>query len=257
VFDSIALARQLCSPLIGLYEDEDGRLEVDFVHHIAAQFVRSASEHSFSGATRILKPQALQQLHRGSTSVWYFEKSHKSTTLLQQLRSNYDIELGEYFEMAYGLWNALYLSSLLEFLDENQVAQATRLCNTMTIFLESGECLKWVEMAIIVNYPWGYKKLSANVVKALDAAEQSITSPLPASWVYSPARKRFFANYAYVIYRTGPWDKRKGVALKPDGFDARTMAAELVSLAQQWAHPYVGYKNRTDDCEDQIHELAF
>lgn len=43
VFDSIALARQLCSPLIGLYEDEDGRLEVDFIHHTAAQFVRSAS----------------------------------------------------------------------------------------------------------------------------------------------------------------------------------------------------------------------
>jgi hypothetical protein len=43
VFDSIALARQLCSPLIGLYEGEDGRLEVDFIHHTAAQFVRSAS----------------------------------------------------------------------------------------------------------------------------------------------------------------------------------------------------------------------
>jgi len=152
--------------------------------------------------------------------------------------------------MAYGLWNALCLSSLLEFLDEDQVAQATRLCNTMTIFLESGECLKWVEMAIIVNYPWGCKKLSANVVKALDAAEQSITSPLPAFRVYSPARKRFFADYAYVIYRTGPWDKRKGVTLKQMDLIRVQWLAKLVSLAQQWAHLYVGYKNRTDDCED-------
>jgi len=52
-----------------LDRDDDGRLEVDFVRHTAAQFVRSASEHSFSGATRILKPQALKQLYRGSTSV--------------------------------------------------------------------------------------------------------------------------------------------------------------------------------------------
>jgi hypothetical protein len=86
-------------------------------------------------------------------------------------------------------------------------------------------------MTIIVNYPWGYRNLSTNVVKALDASEQGITSPLPAFRVYSLARKRFFADYAYVIYRTGPWDETKGVALKPDGFDAR-----MLELQQPWPH---------------------
>ena len=52
VFDSIALARQLGSPLIGLFEVQDGMFEVDFVHHTAAQFVRRSSEYSASGATR-------------------------------------------------------------------------------------------------------------------------------------------------------------------------------------------------------------
>jgi len=39
VFDSIDLARQLCSPLIELCEDEDDTIRVEFVHHTAAQFV--------------------------------------------------------------------------------------------------------------------------------------------------------------------------------------------------------------------------
>lgn len=40
VFDSVELARQLCSPLTELRGEENGAIKVEFVHHTTAQFVR-------------------------------------------------------------------------------------------------------------------------------------------------------------------------------------------------------------------------
>jgi hypothetical protein len=86
-------------------------------------------------------------------------------------------------------------------------------------------------MAIIINYYGDYIKLYRNVLEALHAAEAGIASSLPAFRLYSLARKEFFADYAYVIYLTGPYHR---VPTKPDGFETRTMAAELLSLGTKW-----------------------
>jgi hypothetical protein len=79
----------------------------------------------------------------------------------------------------------------------------------MASFLQPEERLKWVEMALIMNYAWGYVKLLSNVMKGLDAAEEGITSALPVFRSYSTVRKQFFADYAYVIYLTCPKDESK------------------------------------------------
>ena len=113
----------------------------------------------------------------------------------------------------------------------------------MTSFLQSEECLKWVEMAIIINYAWGYVKLISNVMKALDAAKEGVTSSLPIFRSYSTVRKQFFADYAYVIFLTGPKDESKMELAMPKGFKTRTMAARLLLLGQQWAHLYERYRD--------------
>ena len=104
VFDSIDLARQLCSPLIELRGNEDDEIEVEFVHHTTAQFVRMCGKERTFEIPGILKPQQLKALYRGNTSLWYFEESPKSNLILTKLRSTPCIgDTAEYFEMAYGL----------------------------------------------------------------------------------------------------------------------------------------------------------
>jgi hypothetical protein len=240
VFDSIDLARQLCSPLIELYKVDDGCFEVRFVHHTAAQFVRLSSKEGSFEVPRILKPQQLKALHRGNTSVWYFEESSKSTLVLQRLRSNpHTVEIQEYLEMAYGLWDAFFLKELPESLDSDGIAEASRLCDKMTTFLMSGRCLKWVEMAIIFNYAGGYGKFFGNAMEALGAVEGGVTGSFYPFQLYSTTRKQFFTDFAYVISLTGPMDGwREQPLMMPEGFQTRPLAAKLLSLGQHWAPLY-------------------
>lgn len=239
VFDSIDLARQLCFPLIRLYESNAGGFDVGFIHHTAAQFIREYSRKGDSGIPTILRPQALKELYRGNTSVWYFESCEKSTSLLEFLRAHLHGVInkitGEYFEMAYGLWNALFLQTLPEFLDEDGIDQASRLCDKMTEFLLSGGCFRWIEMAIIINYDGGFAKLFQNVIRTVKAAEKGIANPLLAFRSYSIARKQFFTDYAYVLQLTGPTDGTEELTM-PDGFWVRSSARRLLSLGRRWAY---------------------
>lgn len=82
VFDSLDLARQLCSPLIELRGEEDETIKVEFVHHTTAQFVRMCAQERTFEIPRILKPQQPKALYRSKTSVWFFEESLKSDLLL-------------------------------------------------------------------------------------------------------------------------------------------------------------------------------
>ena len=124
-----------------------------------------------------------------------------------------------------------------------EISIACQICDRMTSFLQPEECLKWVEMAIIVNFAWGYVKLISNVMKALDAAEEGITSALPVSRPYSTVWKQFFADYACVIFLTGSKDKSKMELAMPDGFKTLTIAASLLLLGRQCAHLYERYRD--------------
>ena len=240
VFDSIDLARQLCSPLIELRAEVDEEIEVEFVHNTAAQFVRMCGGERTFEIPRILKPQQLKALYRGITSVWYFEESPKSNLLLQDLRSNPLLrDTAEYFEMAYGLWNAFFLKALPSSLDADEIAAASRLCDKLSEFLLSGRCLKWIEMAIIINYVHGYVDLYDNAVEAFYAAQDGISSPLWSFRRFSIARAQVFTDYMYVLSLTGPTDDWEGHPLPiPEGFDMRPVATQLLSLGEQWKHLY-------------------
>jgi hypothetical protein len=137
VFDSLDLARKLCSPLITLHEYDRGVVEVSFFHHTAAQFLRQCSEQEISALPIILRPQTLKGIYRASASVWYFTNSPKSKQLLQQLRSHADGEPCEYFEMAYGLWAAFWFQTSTETHGEDVVAEITRIINRLTDFILS------------------------------------------------------------------------------------------------------------------------
>jgi hypothetical protein len=238
VFDSIDLARQLCSPLIELRVDEDDTIKVEFVHHTAAQFVRICGKERTFDIPQILKPQQLKALYRGNTSLWFFEESPKSDLLLQELRSGpYMENTAEYFEMAYGLWNAFFLGELPQSLDADEIIAASRLCDKLTEFLLSGRCLKWIEMAIIINYSHAYVKLYENAVDALYSAFDGMSSPLPSFRRFSIARMQFFTDYTYVLSLTGPSWEEDPLPV-PEGFDTRRVAAQLLSLGKQWTHLY-------------------
>ncbi|KAL4952499.1 hypothetical protein BDW69DRAFT_200710 [Aspergillus filifer] len=251
VFNSIDLAQRLCSPLITLKGESnsssmDGTsgVRITFVHHTATQFVRqcAAREGSFNVPT-VLKPQPLKALYRAKTAVWYFEHSQKANLVLSQLvnkpRRNFNVDKGAYFEMAYALWGAFFLRTLPDCLDDEDLEQASALCNQLTEFLLSGRCLVWIEMAIIINYDGEFINLFANAIKAFMAATECLDSKSrcnfpPAFRTFSVARKQFFADYAYVIACTGPADRR--VMAVPDGFNSRPLATALMKLGRRWAH---------------------
>ncbi|KAL3441365.1 hypothetical protein BJX65DRAFT_255230 [Aspergillus insuetus] len=260
VFDSIGLARKLCSPLITLKSNRkndgtESSVAVSFVHHTAMQFVRQSAVRNTPSMTipSILKPQPLKALHRANTAMWYFRESEKCIKLLEGLARDPDstdtLEPGAYFEMAYALWGALYLEHLPEHLDNDDLQQASTLCTQLTQFLLSESCLRWVELAIIINYSWGYVNLFNNVMAALRAAEAAVKprvlygqeekENLHAFQVFSVVRLEFFADFAYVISCTGPASRGKSMAMIiPDGFGNRPTAMSLMGLGNKWAHLY-------------------
>jgi nucleoside phosphorylase len=258
VFDSMDLARRLCFPLVTFKQlRKASRHSVVFVHQTAAQFVRQcASRRTETGALmtvpRILKPQALKELYRANTSVWYFESCVKSTSILEDLRAKPTTEgmhtiegmqrHGSYFEMAYGLWGAFFLEELPTILDEEDLEQASMLCNRLALFLQSGRCLKWIEMAIIINYAGRFVNLYDNVNRALQASKRMLSNSnsyetYPFLRKYSMVISEFFVDYAYVICTTGPHGPEEGMVM-PDGFESRPLAAELLSLGRNWQHIY-------------------
>ncbi|KAL4786488.1 hypothetical protein BJX76DRAFT_355037 [Aspergillus varians] len=250
VFDSIDLARKLCSPLITLKAGEnndntESSVKISFIHQTAMQFVRQSASRKIPALAvpAILKPQPLKALYRASTAIWYFERSHEPIALLHNFVNNpesrHSVNPSAYFEMAYALWGAFFLQDLPAGLDDNDLEQASVLCSQLTEFLVSGRCLGWVEMAIIINYRWGYVNLFENVAAGLTAATTAILGKehnLPAFQAFSVARKQFFADYAYVISCTGPADR--ALLPVPEGFDSRPLARDLMKLGRLWTSLY-------------------
>ncbi|KAL2869756.1 uncharacterized protein BJX67DRAFT_320949 [Aspergillus lucknowensis] len=271
VFDSIDLARKLCSPIISLkalptQNSHISRFQINFVHHTAMQFVRQSAKRDAAITTvpEILRPQPLKALHRANTAVWYYDHSERCSSLLSFLREHaegrFESHLGAYFEMAYGLWDAFCLETLPDCLDNDDLVQASTLCTHLTDFLLSERCLKWVEMAMIINYSRGYVDLFRNVTTALSCANKALTivdhdpagKKLPAFQAFSRARHQFFSDYAYVIFCTGPVvslfarASARKVVHRPDGFENRDLAKKLYSLGEKWAYLYTKLRNDRD-----------
>ncbi|KAL5343898.1 hypothetical protein BJX70DRAFT_393317 [Aspergillus crustosus] len=258
VFDSVGLAQKLCAPLITLKAVRSRRgglakagMKISFSHHTTTQFVRQ----TFSGddprlvIPPVLKAQRLKALYRAKTAIWYFEQSEEPNHLLKRITdgvSMSETNVGVYFEMAYALWGAFFLRSLPEVLDEDDEAQASTLCSDLTDFLLSGRCLKWIEMAIIINYEGGFTNLFYNAMTGHTAAVESLTFAdrssltrvIPSFRTFSSARKHFFADYAHAIACTGPTGTGQLPTL--EGTDRGPLANDLMRLGKTWAHLYKG-----------------
>ncbi|PQE19469.1 Vegetative incompatibility HET-E-1 protein [Rutstroemia sp. NJR-2017a WRK4] len=246
VFDSIELARQLCSPIVGFYTDARGKIELDFVHHSAAQYVHRCAEDPNLRTPKILMPQRLKELYRGNTAAWFFGSCSKAILLLESMREN-TVNTGDYFEMAYALWNSLCLRDLPELSDENEIAEATRLCNNLTDFITSEKCLVWIEMAMIINYIGRWVPiLYRNVEQGLEAAESSMRSSFEPFREFSRARKTLMMDYTYVIYKTSNaiehmGDSTRGMPV-PEGFFERPTARKMLELGEHWREKSYGMR---------------
>jgi hypothetical protein len=240
VFDSIDLARQLCSPIVGFTVDPRGKIELDFVHHSAAQYVHRCVQDSTLRTPKILIPQRLKELYRGNTAAWFFGSCLKAELFLESMRERpRTVDTGDYFEMAYALWNSLFLHGLPELSDQDEIAEATRLCNSLTEFITSGKCLVWIEIAMIINYVGRWIQiLYQNVEQGLEAAEFSMLSSFEPFRELAQARKTLMTDYTYVIYKTSCAVEHLGDSttgmLMPEGFLERPTARRMLELGEYW-----------------------
>ena len=244
LFNPAELVSNLCSPLMRV----DGVTTLEGVppiheyqlspaHHTADQYIRESQNLPAANLPLLLRPRRLRQLHRCSTSIWYFTACETSATHLQNLRDDPERDsYGSYFELAYGLWSALHLIRLPINLDDHEINEASALLRELTEYISSEQCLRWVETAIIINYVGKWSKLLLNAESGLDSAkENSDLTCLPAFRDYQDARMTFLADYVFVLHTTGP-DRYyvESPALMPDGFHTRPLAVKMLETGQRW-----------------------
>lgn len=232
LFDPAELVSRLCTPLMRM--DDYG---VRPAHHTADQYIRESQTLPATHLPLILRPRRLRQLHRCASSIWYFTACETSATHLQNLRDNPETQsYGSYFEMAYGLWNALHLARLPTDLDEPEITEATTILQEITDYMCSEECLRWIETAIIINYVGKWSKLLLNAETGLAITKENghLTS-IPAFQTYQDARTTFLTDYLYVLQATGPdYHLLGNPAIMPDGFQTRSLAVKMLEIGHKW-----------------------
>ncbi len=244
LFDPAELVSNLCSPLMrvdGLKHVEGTpsihEYQISPAHHTADQYIRESRTLPAADLPLLLRPRRLRQLHRCTTSIWYFTACDTSAEHLQNLHDDPERDTyGSYFQMAYGLWNTLHLIRLPTDLDEHEVEEASRLLQEITKFINSEQCLRWVETAIIINYVGKWSKLLLNAETGLSIArENGDFTNIPAFQTYQNARRNFLADFVFVLQTTGP-DRYylKSPPQIPDGFHTRPLAANILAIGQRW-----------------------
>ena len=244
LFNPAELVSNLCSPLIRVdgFRPIEGmssiyEYQISPAHHTANQYIRESQNSPAASLPLLLRPMRLRQLHRCTTSIWYFTTCETSATHLQNLRDDPERDAyGSYFEMAYGLWNALHLSSLPLDLDEDERLEASTLLQELSDYISSEQCLRWVETAIIINYVGEWSQLLRNAKTGLEIAEGSgsLTS-IPAFEIYQKARMRFLADYVFVLRATGPdIPYLQSPPVMPDGFHTHPLAVKMMEIGQKW-----------------------
>ncbi|KAI0882326.1 uncharacterized protein GGS22DRAFT_170690 [Annulohypoxylon maeteangense] len=215
VHDPGAVAHRVSGPLISVTSSttastptspDTQSYELDFIHQTAAQYLRSSHTLPPSQLPVTLRPRRLRHLHRAAVAVWYFAECAQSAEMLAYLRQSGGRptrSIITYFEMAYGLWSALHLSTFPTIDDAVEASEAEALLHTLTEFISTPKCLRWVECAIIINYRGRFPHLLYNAVDGWEAARR-VEGHGFAPWLaFSEARVRFFRNYALVLATTG------------------------------------------------------
>ena len=244
LFNPAELVSKLCSPLIRV--DDVKQIEgmpvihgyqISPTHHTADQYIRESQKLPAVSLPLLLRPRRLRQLHRCNTSIWYFTVCEVSATHLVNLRNDPERgTYGSYFEMAYGLWNALHLIRLPVDLDKDEINEASTLLQDIITFISCEQCLRWVETAIIINYVGKWSKLLLNTETGLDIAKENVDlTSISAFQTYQKARLTFLADYAYILQMTGP-DRcyLESPPIIPDGFHTRLLAVRMLEIGQKW-----------------------
>ncbi|KAI5864936.1 hypothetical protein GGS23DRAFT_604380 [Durotheca rogersii] len=276
VYDPLAVASRVSAPLLRVfggnsdYDREDDAsigmdtgqqagsssraYELDFIHQTAAQYLSESDKLPAAQLPRTLQLRRLRCLHRAAVAVWYFTECEQSARVLADLRRS-DVRprhsLICYFEMAYGLWDALRLdgrrwSSLAAQNEED--ADATAVLRTLARFISTPACLRWVECAIIINYRGNFPHLLWNAVDAWSAGVEAegyaadegggtgATAADPYR-TFSRARTRFCQNYAFVLALTGVGGSYAPLELLNAArrdFAQDRLAQEILKLGQRW-----------------------
>lgn len=234
VKDPVSLIRKLCSPLVEVYNDNDGDYALDFTDHTARQYVKWSSTAPSNQVPTILKPRRLRQLYRGVTAAWYLSECPSSEAKLAHLyQKPHFNSFDPYYEIAYGLWNAFMLRSLPADLDDDELNHLTDLCEQLIEYINTPKCLRWVEIAIIVNYANGSMTLWKMAEAALAAASGPSSTLVPFEQ-FRRARQIFFADYAYALRLTGPGFADMEAPTAPDGFHKRRVAQQMLFLGKKW-----------------------
>ncbi|KAI0150064.1 hypothetical protein F4776DRAFT_604316 [Hypoxylon sp. NC0597] len=247
VHDPAGQASRVAGPLIDVFDVDvpfagSQAYELDFIHHTAAQYLSESNHLSAAELPLILRPRRLRHLHRAAVAVWYFTECAQSAELLQELQlkeGSPTSSLMCYFEMAYGLWNALHLSQFPDIQDIQEAHEAEILLQKLTDFISTPACLRWIEAAIIINYRGRFPHLLYNAVNAWKAASQIETHPFKPYLAFSKARARFFRNYAYVLATTGvgrEFTSCEIVDSPSDAFWQDYSAQALLRLGQRWRY---------------------
>ena len=235
LFNPAALVSKLCSPLMKMDD-----FQLSPIHHTADQYIKESQNLPAVDLPLILRPRRLRNLHRCATSIWYFTACETSATHLQHLRDEPERHsYGSYFDMAYGIWNALHLDRLPTDLDEAEVMEATTLLQEIADYISSEQCLRWIETAVIINYVGKWSKLLLNAETGLNIAiKNSDLRGVPAFQTYQVARTRFMADFLYVLQVTGPdypfYGSPNCPAIMPDGFHTRSLAVKMLDIGQKW-----------------------
>ncbi|OTA68754.1 hypothetical protein K449DRAFT_151671 [Hypoxylon sp. EC38] len=247
VHDPAGQASRVAGPLIDVIDADmpltgSRAYELDFIHHTAAQYLSESTCLPAAELPLTLRPRRLRHLHRAAVAIWYFTECAQSEELLQELQ----VKEGSptcsficYFEMAYGLWNALYLSQFPDIQDIQEAREAEILLQKLTDFISTPACLRWIETAIIINYKGKFPHLLYNAVHAWKAASQVETHPFTPYLTFSKARVHFFRNYAYVLATTGVGKDFAPCEIldsPPDAFWQDYLAQALLHLGQRWRY---------------------
>ncbi|XXH02413.1 hypothetical protein Hte_008788 [Hypoxylon texense] len=180
--------------------------EVDFIHHTAAQYLRESNDLPAAQLPLTLRPRRLRHLHRATVAIWYYTECVQSEILLKDLRKNeggYAHTMVNYFEMAYGLWNALTLAEFPEIHDPEEAREMELILRKLTDFITTPACLRWIESAILINYRGRFPHLLWNAVASWEAAKKVKHHQFAPFVAFSKARVRFCHHYVFVLAATG------------------------------------------------------
>jgi hypothetical protein len=265
VFNPIALAKELCSPLVEVRELSPSRLrpfqsslkdrslgrprdfELDYVHHTAEQYILESFASPLLDLPLVLRPRRFRYFHRAAVAMWYFSECAESEEYLHALRRKPNVTHmnSSYFDMAYGIWGALKLSELEVKLYPEEISELTSLVRDLSTFITSNKCLKWVEMAIIINYSAEYYHLLLNATEALNATLKTNTNGMTVWEEFQKARIHFLFNFVYILNRTGPplpESFRTNTPTKPTGFDDDSLARAILNIGNTWEQEWVDWQ---------------